>query len=195
MCRKSVWRCLFVYRDTSWWMTAEISSLIDIHKTFFDGKDVWWCLCQVIPGMLHWTHANHQVMLYGYHYYFHRSDSQNADFALCVLITHTNLDINNTACLHVVHNLEHPTSRLKTKSSQYTRVNAPKNNLSPIPVGKYGKPTTHSTGRHYQANEDTSGLEADTVRALEALCSLRSNKKHLAENRWATHLLSSNEKE
>jgi len=60
-------------------------------------------------------------------------------------------------------------------------VNAPKKNFSPLPVGKYGKSTKHSTCRRHEANEGKSGLVAEKVRALGALRSLRSKKKLAAE--------------
>jgi hypothetical protein len=74
-------------------------------------------------------------------------------------------------------------------------VNAPKKNLSPLPAGKYGKWTKHSTRRRHQANKGKSGLEAERVRALGALRSLRSKKKLAAEKRWETHFLSNEERE
>jgi hypothetical protein len=64
ICSKSVCICFYVYRDTSWWMTANISFVIKIQKTFFDGKDVWWSLSEVITGILYESHANDQVVLY-----------------------------------------------------------------------------------------------------------------------------------
>jgi len=107
----------------------------------------------------------------------------------------TNLDIKDAACLHIVHNLQHPTSRPTTKSTQRTMVNAPKKNFSPLPVGRYGKSTKRSTQRRHQANEGKSGLEAERVRALGALRSLRSKKKLAAEKPRETHFLSNEEEE
>jgi len=74
-------------------------------------------------------------------------------------------------------------------------VNAPKKNLSPLPAGKYGKSTKHSTRRRHQANKGRGGLEAERVRALGALLSLRSKKKLAAEKRRETHLLSNEERQ
>jgi hypothetical protein len=74
-------------------------------------------------------------------------------------------------------------------------VNAPKKNFSPLPVGRYGKSTKRSTQRHHQVNEGKSGLEAERIRALGALRSLRSKKKLAAEKRRETHFLSNEEKE
>jgi len=34
-------------------------------RIFFDGKDVWWCLSQDITGILHESHTNQQVFMYG----------------------------------------------------------------------------------------------------------------------------------
>ena len=56
---------LFVCWDTLKWMTADISSLIDIKRKFFDRKVVWWCLSHHIAGILHEPDANHQAMTYG----------------------------------------------------------------------------------------------------------------------------------
>ena len=81
ICSKSVWCCLFVCRDISWWTTADIWFLIDMKRTFFDGKDVWWCLSQDIAGILHESHANHQVSMYCQHDYSQWCEGQNADFA------------------------------------------------------------------------------------------------------------------
>jgi len=107
----------------------------------------------------------------------------------------TNLDIKDAACLHIVHNLQHPTSRPTTKSTQTTMVNAPKMNISPLLADRYGKSTMRSTQRCHHANDGKSGLEAERVRALGALCSLGSKKKLAAEKRWETHFLSNEEKE
>jgi len=61
---QSVRRCMLVYRDTSRWTTADISCLIDIKSSFFDGNDVWRWFSQDIAGMLHESHANYQVIIY-----------------------------------------------------------------------------------------------------------------------------------
>jgi len=74
-------------------------------------------------------------------------------------------------------------------------VNAPKRNLSPLLVGKYGKSTKHFTQWRHQANKDKSGLEAERDRALGALCSLLSKKKLAADKRQETHFLNNKEKE
>jgi len=60
-------------------------------------------------------------------------------------------------------------------------VNARKKNYSPLPVGKYGKSTKHSSQRRHQPNEGKSGFEAKRVRALGALRSLQSKMKLAAE--------------
>jgi len=74
-------------------------------------------------------------------------------------------------------------------------VDAPKKNLSPLPAGKYGKSTKHSTRQHHQADKDKSGLEAESVRASGALRSLRSKKTLAAEKRQETHFVSNEERE
>jgi hypothetical protein len=89
---------------------------------------------------------------------------------------HINLDIKDAACLHIVRNLQYPTSCLTTKSTQTTIVNVLKKIFSPHPAGRNGKWTTWSTQRHHQANEGKSGMEAERVRALGALHSLRSKR-------------------
>jgi len=107
----------------------------------------------------------------------------------------TNLDINDAACPQIVHNLQHPTSHLTTRSKQTAFVNAPKKNYSPLPAAKYGKLPTQCTQRRHQANEGNSGLETERVRALRALGSMQSKKKLDAEKRRETHFLSNEEKE
>jgi hypothetical protein len=61
---KSTRYCLFVYRNTSRWTTADMSCLIGIKQTFFDGKDVCWCWFQDIAAILHESHANYPVIMY-----------------------------------------------------------------------------------------------------------------------------------
>ena len=56
--------CSFVCLDRLKWVTTDISCLIDIKMKFFDGKDVWWCLCQHIATILHEPNASYQVMRY-----------------------------------------------------------------------------------------------------------------------------------
>jgi len=107
----------------------------------------------------------------------------------------TNFDIKDAACLHIVYNLQHQKSRLTTQSTQTTMVNAPKKNFSPLLAARNGKSTKRSTQRRHQANEGKSGFEAERVRALGALCSLRSRKRLAAEKRRETHFLSNEEKE
>jgi len=109
------------------------------------------------------------------------------------MIKPTNLDIRDAACLHVVHILQHPTSRPTTRSTQDTMVNALKQILSPLPAGKCGKSTMHSTRWRHQVNTGKSGLEAEWVQALGALRSLRSEKKLSAETRPETHIVSNEE--
>jgi len=152
ICSKSVQCCLCVSRDKLWWMIADISFLIDIKMTFFDGIDDWWCLSQDIAGILHESHTNHQFLMYCWHDYSQWSDNQNADFALFWLMKPPNLDIKDAACLHVVHILYHPTSRPTTRPTQDTMVNAPKMNLSPHPAGNYGQSMKESTPRRHQLN-------------------------------------------
>jgi len=80
----------------------------------------------------------------------------------------TNLDIKDTAYLHIVHNLQHPTFRPTTKSTKATMDNAPTKNISPYLAGRYGKSTKRSPQWRYPANEDKSGLEAERILALGA---------------------------
>jgi len=74
-------------------------------------------------------------------------------------------------------------------------VNALKKNFLPLPAGRYGKSKVRSTQRCHQPNEGKSGLEAERIRALGALRSLRSKKKLAVEKRRETHFLSNEEKE
>ena len=73
-------------------------------------------------------------------------------------------------------------------------VNATKRNHSPPPAGKYSKLTKCSTQRHQHVNEGKSGLDAERVRALGVLCSMRSKKKLRAAKRRETRCLSYEEK-
>jgi len=72
-------------------------------------------------------------------------------------------------------------------------VNAPKKNVSPLPAGRNSNLTKRSTPRRHQANEGKSGFDAEGVRALGALRSLRSKKKLAAEEQRETHFLSTEE--
>jgi len=74
-------------------------------------------------------------------------------------------------------------------------VNTLKKNLLPLAADRYGKSTKWSTQQCHQANEGKSSLEAERVRALGALCSLRSKKKLAAEKRQEKLFLSNEEKE
>jgi len=107
----------------------------------------------------------------------------------------TNLDIKDAACLHIVHNLQHPTSRGTTKSTASKMVNNAKKNISQHPWGRHSKSTKWSIHKHHQANEGKSGLEAERVGGLGPLRSLRSKKKHAAEKCGEPHFWSNEEKE
>jgi len=106
----------------------------------------------------------------------------------------TNLDINDAACLQIVHDLQHPTSRPTTKSTHTTMVNAPKQNFSPHLGGRYCKSTNRSTQRQQQVSEDKSRLESERVRALGALRGLRCKRKLAVEKRRETHFFSTEAK-
>jgi hypothetical protein len=107
----------------------------------------------------------------------------------------TNFEIKDAACLLIVHNLQHPTSRLTMQSTQTTMVNTPNKNISPLPVGRNGKSAKWSTQPCHQANEGKSGFEEERVRALGAWRSVRSKMKLAAEKRQETHFLSNEKKE
>jgi len=62
MCNMSVRCCLYVNRDTLWCSTAAIAWLSAIYSTLSHGKDICWCLSQRLPGIIHVTDANNQVM-------------------------------------------------------------------------------------------------------------------------------------
>jgi hypothetical protein len=100
--------------------------LSDIYSTVFNGKDVCWCLSELIVGILCEIDATNQVMLYGLLNYSRFIDCQKCDFALFKLSKCTNLDIIDAACLHIAHNLQHLTSRRTTKPTQTWIVNARK---------------------------------------------------------------------
>jgi hypothetical protein len=74
-------------------------------------------------------------------------------------------------------------------------VNAPKQNFSPPPAGRYSESTKRSTQLRHHANEGQSGLEAERVQAIGGLCSLKSKKKLAAEKQRETHFLSNEAKE
>jgi hypothetical protein len=74
-------------------------------------------------------------------------------------------------------------------------INAPKNNVSPLPAGRYGKSKTQSTQCRHEENDGKSGLEAERIRGLGVLRSLSSKKKLAAEKRRETDFLSNEEKE
>jgi len=74
-------------------------------------------------------------------------------------------------------------------------VSAPKKNLSPLLLGTCGNLTQRSTWWHHQTNEEKSGLDTETVRALSALRSLRPKQKLAVEKRRETHFLSNEDKE
>jgi len=107
----------------------------------------------------------------------------------------TNLDIKDADWLRIVHILQHPTSRPTTESTQTAIFNAPKKNFSPLPAGRYGKSTKRSTQQCHQASEWKSGLEAERVRAVGALRSLRSKMQRAAEKQRETHFLSNEQTE
>jgi hypothetical protein len=134
-------------------------------------------------------------MLYGWRHYSGFIDSQESGFALFQMSKHTNLDIKDVAYLHVVQNLQHPTSHLTTNSTKTTMVNALKKNVLPLPAGRYGKSKLQSTQRRHQANERKSGLVAERIRALGALRSFKSKKKLAAEKRREKHISINEEKE
>ena len=96
---------------------------------------------------------------------------------------HSNLDIKDSACHHIVHNLQHPTSRPTTKSTQTAMVNALNKNISLLPGGIYIKSTEWSTKRYQQANSGKSGFEVERVQAFWVLRSLASNM-NLAVDLW-----------
>jgi len=190
MWNNSVQCFLVVYKDSLLCMAAEIAWLTDMNRTFFMGKDVCWCLSQIIPGILHETDTNNQIMLYSELDHSHCINIQMGDFDLFKINKCTNLEINEEACLNIVHILQHPTSCPTPKSTQTTMVNALKKNISTLPVGKYGQSTKQSTKQHHQANEGKSGTEAECVQALRALYSSQSKKKLGAEQYGETHFLS-----
>ena len=108
-------------------------------------------------------------------------------FCLFKIIKPTNRDIKDAACLHVVHILQHPTSRPILRSTHDDMVYPLKKILAPLPGGKYGKWTKQFTRQCHQANTGNSGLEAERIRAVGPLRSLGSKKKLSAEKRWQTH--------
>jgi len=74
-------------------------------------------------------------------------------------------------------------------------VNVLKNNLSPLPAGIDGKSTRCPTWRRHQANQTQTALEAEEVRALGALQSLRSKETLAVGKRPQMYFLSNEEME
>jgi len=117
------------------------------------------------------------------------------DFALFKMSKCTNHDTKDAACLHIVHNLQHPTSRPTTKSTQPTMVYPPGEDFSPLPVGKDGQYTMWCTQKRHQVNDGKSGLDVERLRVLGSVCSLRCNKNLAMEKQCKTHFSSNHEKE
>jgi len=99
--------------------------------------------------------------------------------------------MKDAACLHIVHISQHRTSCPTTKSTETGLFNAPKMIIPPHPADKHSISTKHFTRYRHHANEGKSSLEAGIVRALGALCSLKS-RKQLAVEQWADRHFSSN---
>jgi len=72
-------------------------------------------------------------------------------------------------------------------------VNVLKKNFLKLLVDRYSKSTKRSTQRRHQTKAGKGSLEAERIRALGALHSLRSKKKIVAETRRETHFLSNEE--
>jgi len=142
--------------------TADISLMLDINRKFSDRKDVGWRLSHEITGKVHETHAKSRVILYRYHDYSQFSDGQNTEFALFTLIKGTNLDIQDAACLHMVHTLQNPTSLPITVNTKYNGQCCGKD---PFPssgrqiwlIDKAVHPKTSSTGWREERVGDRKG--------------------------------------
>jgi len=137
---------------------------------------VCWCLSQIIPRILHENDTNNQGMLNGWCHYAWFIDSQEGYFGLFKMNKRTNLDIEDAACLHIVHNMQHATSHPTTKLTQITMVNALKYNVSPLVGCRFSKSTKRSTHRGHQGKECKSGLLVERVWTLRALRSFRCKK-------------------
>jgi len=73
-------------------------------------------------------------------------------------------------------------------------VNVPKRNLSPLPAGKYRKLTQRSTAQGHRADKGKRGLEAEQVRAIRALCGMRSENKLEVGKQQETDFVSNEQK-
>jgi len=111
----------------------------------------------IIPGMFRDTDTINHPMLYCWHDCYHFSESQNADFALCMLFKHTNFDIKDAPCLHMVHMLQPPKSRPTTESTQTTMVNDPKKRSSPLRLGKSCESTKWTTISSTKSRQEWPG--------------------------------------
>jgi len=65
ICSMSVWCSACVYRDIQTLTTVEIMCLSDVNNKSFPGNDIWWCLSQWIPRIIHETDTKNQVILNG----------------------------------------------------------------------------------------------------------------------------------
>ena len=144
ICNKSVERCLFVISDKSLCTIARIAKLSHNNRILFEGKDTWCSLSQMIFGILHETDTTNQVVLYSSLIDSWFIDSWDGDCHLFMMSKRTNLDIKDTACLHIVHNFQHPISCPRTKSMQNTMIKAPEKIISSLWLGKLDKSTKRS---------------------------------------------------
>ena len=63
ICNESVWCSFFLTVDNIWCFTATIARLACLTRVMSMGKDVGWCLSQIIPGISPETVANSEVIL------------------------------------------------------------------------------------------------------------------------------------
>jgi len=111
------------------------------------------------------------------------------------LINHTNLEIKDTACFHVVHIVQHQTFCPTTTSTDDTMVNAPMKNLLPDLVGNYRCSTKFSNSQYDHANDGNHILQTESARALAAWHSLHCKKPLSAEKSQELHFFGNQEKQ
>jgi len=110
---------MFVPQDKLQCTIYEMSLMLHINLTFCRAQDVWWFLSEEIPRIMHETDAKNQVIVYGYTNYSQSIDSQSTELSLFKFIKLNYLDIQDAACLLMVHILQHSTSLQISVDTKY----------------------------------------------------------------------------
>jgi len=95
----------------------------------------------------------------------------------------------DSACIHVVHILQHPTSHPTTRLTQDTMDDAVIENFSTLPMGQYGKSTYQSTHWLHQVNQGKREWDADRVWGVGSIAQLMIwNEAFCGEKTANTHV-------